>query len=51
MLRYKCKAIPSEVEDNKDIGFNTNIIPITVIKKTYLYIIGKKAINTIIFKV
>ena len=51
VLRYKRKAIFSEVEDNKNIGFNTNITPIIVIRKTCLYIINKKAINTAIPKV
>ena len=51
MLRYKHKAIPSKVKDNKDIGFNTSIVPIIVIRKIHLYIIGKKAVNTAIPKV
>ena len=51
VLRYKYKAILSKIKDNKDIGFNTSIVPATVIKKIYLYITGKKAINTIIPKV
>ena len=51
VLRYKHKAIFSKVKDNKDIGFNTSIVPIIVIKKMYLYTAGKKAVNTTVLKV
>ena len=51
VLRYKYKAIPSKVKNNKDINFNTSIAPIIIIKKIYLYIADKKAINTAILKV
>jgi hypothetical protein len=51
VLKYKYKATPSKVKNNKDIGFNINIAPATVIKNIYLYTTGKKAINTTIFKV
>ena len=49
--RYKRKATPSKVEDDKDIDFNTSIAPAIVIRKIYLYIINKKAINTAVLKV
>ena len=48
--RYKCKATPSEVKNNKDIGFNTSTAPAMVIKKTHLYIAGKKAVNAAVPK-
>ena len=51
VLRYKRKATPSKVKDDKNIDFNTNIVPMMVIRKTHLYIIGKKAINTAVLKV
>ena len=51
VLKYKRKAIPSEVKNNKDISFNTNIVLITAIRKIRLYIIDKKAVNTTIPKV
>ena len=51
VLKYKCKAISSEVKDNKDIGFNTSVVPVMAIRKICLYIIGKKVINIAIFKV
>ena len=51
VLRYKHKAIPSKVKDNKNIDFNTSIVLIIVIRKTYLYTVGKKAINTTIPKI
>ena len=51
VLRYKHKATPSKIKDDKNIGFNTSIAPIIVIRKIYLYIIGKKAINTTVPKI
>ena len=51
ILRYKHKAIPSKVKDNKDINFNTSTVPITVIRKMCLYIADKKAVNTAVLKV
>ena len=51
VLRYKYKAMPSKVKDNKNISFNINIVPIIVIRKIHLYIIDKKAVNTTIPKV
>ena len=51
VLRFKYKAMPSKVKDNKDIGFNTSIVPVIVIRKMCLYITGKKAINTTVPKV
>ena len=51
VLRYKYKATPSKVKDDKDIGFNTSTAPITVIRKTHSRITGKKAIDTAVFKV
>ena len=51
VLKYKRKATPSKVKDNKDINFNISIVPTTVIRKTCLYIINKKAVNTTIPKV
>ncbi|XTI86864.1 hypothetical protein V2W45_1341742 [Cenococcum geophilum] len=36
-LRYKRKATPSKVEDNKDIGSNTGVAPVIAIQKTRLY--------------
>ena len=49
--RYKRKAILSKVKDDKDIGFNTNTMPVIVIRKTHLYTVGKKAIDAAIPKV
>ena len=50
VLRYKHKATPSKVKNDEDINFNTSIVPIMVIKKTYLRVMGKKAINTAVPK-
>ena len=43
--------MPSKVKNDKDIGFNTSIVPIIAIRKIYLYIIGKKAVNITVLKV
>ena len=50
-LKYKHKATPSKVKYNKYIGSNISVAPIIVTKKTYLYIVGKKAVNTAVPKV
>ena len=45
VLRHKRKATPSKVKDNKDIGSNTSIAAVIVIRKTHLYTVGKKPIK------
>jgi hypothetical protein len=50
VLRYKYKATPSKVKNNKNISFNTSTVPTIVIRKMYLYITGKKVINITVLK-